>query len=132
MILALLKRLYRKTRGKVKIHVRSMHICVGTNDAAKTALLYGVILQSTSYILNFIERKFTHIAHRQGDISIVPDYLSEHTSADIDIAISIRLHRVLRIGFSMLIAFVSERRVAKDKALLRVLKQKEKSKKRKS
>lgn len=121
MILALLKKLYERTQGKVKIRVRRMHIRVGTDDAAKTAITYGVILQSASYILNFIESKFTHIAHREGDISITPDYLSDHMSTDIDIALSIKIRHALRLGLAMLLAYTKESRAAKQKAMLRTL-----------
>ncbi len=121
MILALLKKLYERTHGRVKLRVRRMHILVGTDDAAKTAITYGVILQSASYILNFIENHFTHIAYREGDISISPDYVSGHMSADIDIAASIKVRHALRLGIAMLMAYFKESRAAKQKALLRTL-----------
>ena len=121
VILALLKKLYERTHGKVKIRVRRMHILVGTDDAAKTAITYGVILQSASYILSFIEQKFTHIAYREGDISIAPDYVSGHMSADIDITASIKIRRAIRLGLAILLAYFKESRAAKQKALLRTL-----------
>ncbi|MBQ9773498.1 MAG: DUF2953 domain-containing protein [Clostridia bacterium] len=120
MILALLKKLYETTRGKVRVRIRRMHIRVGTDDAAKTAILYGVILQSVSCILGFIEEKFTHLSYRDGEISLSPDYVSGHTAADIDIAVSIKIRRILRIGIAMLLTFLKEHDVAKEKARLRV------------
>ncbi len=121
MILALLKKLYDGTNGRIKVRVRRMHILVGTEDAAKTAIMYGVILQSASYLLNFIESKFTHIARRDGDITIAPDYVSGHMSADIDIAVSIKIRHAIRLGVAMLLAYFKESRAAKQKALLRTL-----------
>ena len=121
MILALLKKLYERTHGKIKVKLRRMHILVGTDDAAKTAITYGVILQSASYILNFIESKFTHVAYREGDISISPDYVSGHMSADVDIVVAVKIRHALRLGVAMLMAYMKESRAAKQKALLRAL-----------
>ncbi len=119
MILALLKKLYTVTRGKLRIRVRRMHITVGAEDAAKTAILYGVILQSASYILNFIEEKFNHIRRKAGEMSIEPDYISGKSHADIDIACSVKLRRLIAIGLGMLLSFNKERTRAYQKAAIR-------------
>lgn len=126
MIRALLKKLYETTHGRVKLRVRSMHIRVGCEDAAATAILYGVILQSASYILSFIEAKFTHVSRKEGAISISPDYISGHTTADIDIAVSIKFRHAIRLGVTMLLAYAKESRAARKKALLRTMKKMEK------
>ena len=119
MILALLKRLYAETRGKIKIRFRKMHICVGTDDAAKTAILYGVIVQSVSYILNLVEEKFTHVKRRDGDVTVVPDYTTTQCSADIDLICKIKIRRAISIALNMLFAFNKERGKTYKKAALR-------------
>ncbi len=120
MILHLLKKLYQQTKGKVNIRVRKMHIRVGTEDAAKTAILYGVILQSASYLLNFIETHFTHIKRCKGDMQITADYLSGQCSADIDITCSLKIRRIIRMALVMLSAYTKEKRIARRRAELRV------------
>ncbi len=119
MILALLQKLYRETRGKVRIHIRQMRISVGAEDAAKTAILYGIILQSASYLLNFIETSFTHIKRSDGSMVIEPDYLSGKCSAEIDIACSVKIRRAIPIGIRMLQAFRKEKATAYKKAAIR-------------
>ena len=116
MITNLLKKLYRVTRGKIGIRIKRMHISVGTDDAAKTAILYGVILQSAAYLLQWIETHFTHLRRDPGDMQIRPDYLSGKTHAQIDIICSIRLYRALGIGIKMLSAYTSEKKKALKKA----------------
>ncbi|MBQ8309810.1 MAG: DUF2953 domain-containing protein [Clostridia bacterium] len=119
MILALLKKLYAETRGNIKIRFRRMHIYVGSNDAAKTAILYGVIVQSVSYILNLVEEKFTHVKRRDGDVTVEPDYTSAQCSADIDLICTVKIRRAISMALSMLLAYNRERGIAYKKAALR-------------
>ncbi len=119
MILALVKKLYELTRGKLRVRVRRMHIKVGAEDAAKTAILYGVILQNASCLLSLIENKFTHIKRKDGEMQIEPDYLSGKCSADIDLTCSFKLRRIIVIGVSMLFAFNKEKSRAIKKAAAR-------------
>ncbi len=119
MILALLKKLASATRGKLRICVRRMHLTVGTEDAAKTAILYGVILQSASYILNYIEEAFNHIRRKPGDMSIEADYTAGECRADIDIACSVKIFRLISIGLTMLLSYNKERTIAYQKAAIR-------------
>ena len=119
MILALLKKLYHVTRGSIKLHFRRMHIAIGTGDAAKTAVMYGAVVQSASYLLNFIEAKFTHLKRDYGDMTIYPDYTASKTTVDVDIVCKIKIRKLISIGVSMLLAFLHERAKAKKKAALR-------------
>ncbi len=119
MILALLKKLYRVTRGSIKLHFRKMHIAIGTGDAAKTALTYGVVVQSASYLLNFIEATFTHLKRDFGDMTIYPDYTASKTTVDIDIVCKIKIRKLISIGVSMALAFLKEWKAVKKKAALR-------------
>jgi len=119
MILALLKKLYRVTKGNVKLHFRRMHIAIGTGDAAKTALTYGIVVQSASYLLNFIESKFTHLKRSYGDMTVYPDYTASKTTVDVDIVCKIKIRKLISIGVSMALAFLRERSKAQKKAVLR-------------
>ncbi len=133
MILALLKRLYRETRGKIGIHFRKMYIRVATDDAAKTALLYATILQSATLLLNFVEEKFNHVKRKDGAMEITPDYLASTCQADIDLICSVKIRRALVIALRMLNEYNYEKRRAYRKAALRekkkVQKARQKSKK---
>lgn len=120
MILALLKKLYALTHGKMKVRVKRLMISVATDDAAKTAILYGTVVASVSAIIEFIDRKFTRIHRRSGEMQVRADYLSEKTKAEIDIVCSIRLYRAFHIAISMLLAWRTERSVAVKKARARV------------
>ena len=119
MILALLKKLYEYTHGNVKIKVNRMHVAVGAEDAAEAAIRYGVIVQLSAYILEFIETKFNHIERKDGAIEIKPDYLSESITADIDIACGVKIPHLVKMMLGMYSSYKKERRLALKKAKLR-------------
>lgn len=120
MILALIKRAHALTRGKIVIEFRKFHLYVATGDAAGTAILYGVILQTAAYLLQFTEDHFAHVRRRDGDMTVEADYLAPHPSAEVDLRLSVRLFRAVRIGFGMLRAYLTERRRARRRAAKRV------------
>ena len=119
MVLALVKKFYHRTRGKIRIRVKKLHIRVGTNDAAQTAILYGVIGQLITYILAFVETYYTEVERRQGDLSITPDYASSECSADIDVVFTAKVWRAILILIDMVEAYDAEKKIAYRKAALR-------------
>lgn len=120
MVFALLKRAYALTKGKVGIEFRKMHLFVATKDAAQTAILYGIILQASSYLLQWVENHFHHIARKEGAVTVEPDFLSETPSAELDIRLSVRLFRAIGIGFGMFRAYLAERKRARHRAAKRM------------
>lgn len=119
MILALLKRAYKLTRGKLAIEFREMHLRVAAGDAAQTAILYGVVLQTSAYLLQWTEDHFNHVRRRDGAMTVEPDYLAAKPTAKLDLRISVRLFRAIGIGFQMLRAYSAERRRARRHAMKR-------------
>lgn len=116
MIFALLKQLYRNTNGKFRLHIRRMHIRVASDNAADTAVLYGIIMASTSCILQWLQDHFIPILRKEGSMQIQADYLSEKPQVDIDMTCSIRLYRALGIVIRMMIAYGREKRLSYQKA----------------
>ncbi len=109
MIFALLKKLYQVTNGKFRLRVYRFHLLVGTDDAAKTAILYGTAVQSVSCIFQWLQAKFIPIRREEGCMTLRADFVSGKTSADIDICCSLKIRRALTIGVRMLIAFLKEK-----------------------
>ena len=95
IILELLKTLRDYTKGKIFIRVRRMKIRIATEDAAKTAILYGAVLQSATCILEVIDQYFNPIHRKDGDMEIFPDYLATASEATINIECSMRLVQFL-------------------------------------
>lgn len=131
MILAILKKLYSATRGKFKLRLKRMYIAVGTGDAAKTAILYGVIVQSASYLLNFLNAYLTPIKKKEGEVNVYPDYTASKTAVDIDIVCSFKIRSLIAIGGSVALSFFTARSKALKKAMLREQRKAEKAKNKK-
>lgn len=126
VITTTVKRAYDESHGHIRIRAYSMHIRVGSADAAKTAILYGVILQTTAYLAQWIESHFNHIVRKPGDMTVEPDFTSGHTTAEIDMTFSLTLWRALLIGLGTLRARSAAQEDAEGKAQKRLASQKEK------
>lgn len=120
MIFALLKKLYQVTNGKFRLRVYRLHILVGTDDAAKTAILYGATVQSVSCILQWLQTHFIPIRRDEGAMTIDADFVSGKTSADIDLCCSLKLRRAIVIGLRMLMAFLKEKEKVDQKVQARL------------
>ena len=120
MIVALLKKLYQVTNGKFRLRVYRLHILVGTDDAAKTAILYGATVQSVSYILQWLQTHFIPIRRRPGAMTIDADFVSGKTSADIDLCCSIKFRRAIVMAVRMLMAFLKEKDAVDKKVKARL------------
>ena len=119
MILALLKKFYHKTRGKIKIKVNKLHIRVSADEAAHTAILYGVVAQLVYRIVAYVEDNYTAIERRDGDLSVDPDYTSSECSAEVDVVFSAKIWRAIFIFVDMVNAYDAEKKIAYRKAALR-------------
>jgi len=120
MVTALLKKLYQVSNGRIKLHIRKLHLYIGTGDASKTAILYGAISPCVVFLIEWIEKHYLRLRREKGDVQIFTDYLSQKPHADIDITASIGLMRAARIGLSMLSSYKSEKKNAMKKAKKRV------------
>lgn len=119
MVTALLKRLYCVSRGRMQVRINRMQISVATDDAAKTAILYGVAVQGVSYLLSWADAHLVHLVRNEDAVAVTTDYLSEKTRLEIDIVCSIHLSAALGIAIRMLISYLSQSRKAKLNAAAR-------------
>ena len=119
MILALAKKFYYTTHGKVRIRVNKLHIRVAADDAAQTAILYGVVIQIVSTILNYVDQYYAALEHKAGDISVDPDYSSSESGAEIDIALTAKVWRTIIMIVKMVDAYDAEKKNAYRKAASR-------------
>ena len=120
MIVVLLKKLYQVTNGKFRLHVKQLHLRVATDDAAKTAILYGVLVQILSELLQWLQEKFIPIRRSPHSIRLIPAFGDPVSSAEIDLICSLRLYRAIGIALPMLLTYQKEKQGAAQKAALRV------------
>ena len=127
LALALIKLCYRKTNGKFKIRVRALRVAVGTQDAAKTAIVYGTVAQTTAYLLELIDSQYAKLSYDRNSVCIAPDFLSERTAVEIDFFCSIAFLKGLMLYHDLMEDFRRERYKIYRKAKLRIKQEREKA-----
>ena len=80
-----------------RIKVARINITVASDDAAKTAIMYGVCAQSVAYILEILDNATNLDYNKNAEVNLEVDYLAEKPSADIDLAFSLRVWHLFDI-----------------------------------
>jgi len=119
MVIELLKKFYTRTKGQIKIKINKLHIRVATDDAAQTAILYGVAVQLVSYLIGYVETNYTKVERRDGDLSVEPDFTKNESGAEIDITFRAKVWRAILIAIDMVEAYDKEKKIAYRKAAIR-------------
>lgn len=120
LITALVKRFYELTSGRIKIRIKKLHITVSTDDAAKTAILYGAVCEATAMLLGLVNDGYTPIRYKEGAIAIIPDYVSGKCDAKVDVICSISLVRAFMVLGSLVESHRVESARAQKKARRRI------------
>ena len=77
--------------GRFHFHVTRIRIAVGSDNAAKTALLTTTIGSTIEPILYVLERHSNLHVSRNADICVYPDFLAEDIKFDVKLAFSMSL-----------------------------------------
>lgn len=77
-----------KLRRRMKIFLIKLNIKVGTEEAAKTAVVYGAVANACDELLE-IMRRFTKFRENSGAVIITADFASEKTDVDAELELSV-------------------------------------------
>lgn len=88
---------------ELKVKLARIHVKVATEDAAKTAILYGAVSGSIALIVELID-SYTNLSRlKERSIIVESDFLSDKSEADISISLSISVYggikTLLKSGF---------------------------------
>lgn len=90
----------------LRIKVAKLNLVVATDDAAKTAIEYGLAVQGVQYIVSFLESITNFSVEKNGSIYVDCDYCTEKTRFDLDITFSLRVWQAAAILIRAGVAFV--------------------------
>lgn len=90
----------------LRVRVARLHVYVATGDAASTAILYGAISQTVAYIAALLDSTGNLRSPTKADVDIHADYLSEKTTADVEIGFSLRVWQIFDVLLRTLLAYV--------------------------
>ena len=74
---------------RFRIKASRLHLTLATDDAAKTALLYGAVSQSMAYLMEALNR-VSHFSYNQDEFSLSVDFCSDKIKADVYFVFTLR------------------------------------------
>lgn len=81
----------------LKIKVARLRITVASDEAAKTACMYGAVSQGVAYILELLDRVTNLDYEKEADVAVLVDFNAGKPSADIEISFAISVWQLLDI-----------------------------------
>lgn len=96
----------KKIKRFLRIRVSSFDITVATEEAGKTAVLYGAVGGVADMIFGLFENAFDFKFTKDAKTGIRTDFLSDKTKADIDIDFSINIMQIFAMAFSALFIYI--------------------------
>lgn len=82
----------------LRLRVGRIELTVGTEDAARTAMLTGVVTESVRGIEAFLNEQIHYQRKRHAVVAVVPDFTHSTCAAKIEIELRIRLFFALSLG----------------------------------
>ncbi|MCL2518792.1 MAG: DUF2953 domain-containing protein, partial [Oscillospiraceae bacterium] len=80
---------------------------VATDDAAKTALLYGAVSQSVVYLLEIIQKNVKKV--KKGRILVVSDFTGTDFDARINITFKLRVWQILSLALKTAFTYIKSK-----------------------
>ena len=81
----------------LKIKVARLRITVASDEAAKTACMYGAVSQGVAYILELLDGVTNLDYEKEADVAVLVDFNAGKPSADIEISFAISVWQLLDI-----------------------------------
>ncbi len=94
---------------RLRLDITKVHITVGTEDAATTAIYYGAICSGVDVLLSILDNTTNISPKEKRDILVNADFLSSKTELDIKLSASLRVWHLFDILLSVAIKFVKEK-----------------------
>lgn len=90
----------------LRIEVASLKVTVATDDAAKTAITYGVAVQLIQYTVTILQNVTNFTPKDSESIICNVDYLKTKSEFSCNISFSLRVWHILAVGLSAGIAYI--------------------------
>ena len=108
-VIDIITALLEKFLSSLTVTATRIHISVGSDNAAKTALLYGGICQGVSYLIELLDNVTRLKTHKSTYIHVGCDFSSEETVAEIHLVLSMRVYRIIGHGFRVLKLLIKQK-----------------------
>ena len=109
LIKELLSALIPKTAKRIRIKATRIIINVATDDAAKTALLFPAVNGAVIGLVTYLDNASRFKDLDKSNIAVRADFVSQRTTADIEISFSLRSKHLLEILFASALKYVTKK-----------------------
>ena len=106
LLIEIAKKVLEKTWRYIRIKIERYDIIVGTDDAAKTALIYGGVSQATSYLFTLLDETAHFRVKRKAPVNVGVDFLATETKASVQMDFRLRLWHIISIGLGAGITYL--------------------------
>ena len=93
----ILKKLLVKLKKRLRITLRKLYITVGSDEAAKTAMIYGAVCVACDELLETMKRFLKFRIKGDDAVGVNADFTSEKISAETDVEFSMSVISALTI-----------------------------------
>lgn len=102
-----------RTAKHTRIDLRRLDIAVATDDAAKTALLFGAVNQAAIGLTELLEQSGNlHIPHN-ARLSVRADFEAQKSTADVYVIFTLRIWQLIDVAFRALRCFLGGKKKVK-------------------
>jgi len=95
--------------GRLRVKMLRLRITVGASDAAKTAIMYGIVSQGVACLMELVAQKTRYRRVKCAEVEVVPDYLAQKTTADVDLRFGLSLADLIVTGVKLGVRFLREK-----------------------
>lgn len=96
---------FKRLKKHFKIKIYKINIITASNEAEKTALLYGGAVQSAYYLYELLNHNFK-IKKKPDAVLIAPDFTAVKTNFETDIKFCMRISHIIALLISLGIKFL--------------------------
>ncbi len=96
----------------IHVKVTRIRITVASDDAAKTAVMYGAVSAAVAWILEFLEQK-AHLKYKgegddpENDVSVIADFTAEKPTADLKLSLRVHVWPLITSGVRAVYKIIS-------------------------
>lgn len=106
LLLDVVSALFRKLGQNFKIRVHAYEICVASEDAAKTAVMYGTVQALSETLFLRLEKAINFKVVKNAPFGVYVNFLEEKPKANVKIDFSISIGGIFGILFGVIFAFI--------------------------
>lgn len=114
LFVSLFDGIYQRVLRYFRIDVARLRIDVATGDAAKTAILTGVVSQSVAYLCAVLDQHTNLGRTYRAEIAVQPNFLEERSRVEGKFIFSLRIFRLLELGLRFSFNFLKQKITQKN------------------